>query len=394
LPYHYGRWSFNVGVGWHWLPGPSYGFHFWSPGLVRFYRGSNWVSWCPLGPGDYYDTNRYFYRPGYGYYLNTLRLTQRRGPGELLNRNIPGAFRTARTEQFANESLGRGDRSLVIQGADQPWLTGRLVTGQLGVEPTARSFAPAPDRPALRPAATNNRPAIVRTEPALSSATPQRYSRITTPGLASVPPLVPQQERETGDGTRTYPMDSRGGSSLTRRPDDTFDSGARTPRPRSTTIVDRYDGGFRSGSRDFTGGQGTRPGYTPPNRLDVPPVSPGNRYERSVPESEPRGERPRSEFRLRSDPSDDSPNYVPRYSAPRYEPRSQPRYEPRYSPSRPSAPSWGGGGERSYGRGTPAPSMGGGRDFGGGSRSTPQVRQTPQGGGSSSGGSSMQRRRN
>ena len=405
LPYHYGRWSFNLGVGWHWLPGPSYGFHFWSPGLVRFYRGANWVSWCPLGPGDYYDTNRYFYRRGHGYYLNALRLNQRRGPEDLFNRNIPGAFRTARTEQFANESL-RGGRSIPVPGAEQPW-RGRMVTGQLGIEPTARSFAPAPDRPALRPAATNNRPAIVRTEPAFSSATPQRYSRITTPGIEPVPALVPQQERGTLDGTRTFIMDSRGtGSSLTRslqpstadpaanrpstwsrQPTDTFDSGAR-PSSRGTGSMisgDRNDEGYRVCARDFTGGQGTRPGYTPPNRLEVPPISPGNRYERSVPESQPRGERPRSEFRPRPEPSDASPTYIP---------RAAPRYEPRYSPSRSSGPSWGGAGERSYGRGTPAPSMGGGRDFGGGSpsRSIPQVRQAPQGGRSSP-APSMQRRR-
>ena len=39
LPYHYGSWYFSAGFGWCWLPGPSFGFHFWSPGLVRFYNG-------------------------------------------------------------------------------------------------------------------------------------------------------------------------------------------------------------------------------------------------------------------------------------------------------------------------------------------------------------------
>src|SRR5439155_500006 len=35
VPYHYGRWHFRSNLGWCWLPGPSLGFHFWSPGLCR-----------------------------------------------------------------------------------------------------------------------------------------------------------------------------------------------------------------------------------------------------------------------------------------------------------------------------------------------------------------------
>src|SRR5437867_253666 len=57
LPYHYGRWYYTTGFGWAWIPGASFGFHFWSPGLVRFYQGPGWVSWAPLGPGDYYSFN-------------------------------------------------------------------------------------------------------------------------------------------------------------------------------------------------------------------------------------------------------------------------------------------------------------------------------------------------
>jgi hypothetical protein len=105
LPYHYGRWFHSTNVGWCWIPGPSFGFHFWSPGLVRFYQGPSWVSWCPLGPGDYYNVNNFFYNPAYRYRLNQLRLTQRRGPEDLVNRNVPGAFRTIGTDQFTN-----GDR--------------------------------------------------------------------------------------------------------------------------------------------------------------------------------------------------------------------------------------------------------------------------------------------
>ena len=145
LPYHYGSWYFSTGFGWCWLPGPSFGFHFWSPGLVRFYNGPGWVSWAPLGPGDYYNAHNYWYNPRYGNYLNNMRLTQRRGPEELINRHVPGAFRTEPTEQFVNGGRSRGGLTggtVVDVGVSQPWSSGRLVTDRLDIKPTSRSYQP------------------------------------------------------------------------------------------------------------------------------------------------------------------------------------------------------------------------------------------------------------
>jgi hypothetical protein len=170
LPYHYGRWYHDLALGWCWLPEPSFGFHFWSPGLVRFYHGSNWVSWCPLGPGDYYNVNHYHYDRSFSHYLNNLRLTQRRGPDSLINRDVAGAFRTVGTERFLNERFG--DRGRLEQTLDvgQPWKRGNMVADRLDVQPTARSYAPAPDKVAVAPPSRRgNLPADVRSTPATGS---------------------------------------------------------------------------------------------------------------------------------------------------------------------------------------------------------------------------------
>ncbi len=44
LPFHYGSWIYPAGYGWCWLPG---NFSYWSPGMVTWYQGPNWVGWAP-----------------------------------------------------------------------------------------------------------------------------------------------------------------------------------------------------------------------------------------------------------------------------------------------------------------------------------------------------------
>ncbi len=49
VPYHYGYWSFISGSGWYWFPNH---FNTWSPALVSWVQGSNWVGWRPkIAPG-------------------------------------------------------------------------------------------------------------------------------------------------------------------------------------------------------------------------------------------------------------------------------------------------------------------------------------------------------
>ncbi len=160
LPYHYGSWYFSS-FGWCWLPGPSFGFRFWSPGLVRFYDGPGWVSWTPLGPGDYYSSNNYWYAPRYRHYLNDMRSVQRRDPDDLVNRHVPGAFRTEPMDQFVNGAPARGGAGVTpVVEVSQPWRSGRLVKDRLDVKPTARSYDPAiPGRTGTGPATTVQAPA-------------------------------------------------------------------------------------------------------------------------------------------------------------------------------------------------------------------------------------------
>jgi len=44
VPFHYGRWTFVIGLGWGWIPDS-----FFSPAWVSWYWGDGWIGWCPLG---------------------------------------------------------------------------------------------------------------------------------------------------------------------------------------------------------------------------------------------------------------------------------------------------------------------------------------------------------
>ena len=47
LPYHYGRWAFDVSIGWLWVPGDV-----WAPAWVAWRYGDGWVGWAPLPPDE------------------------------------------------------------------------------------------------------------------------------------------------------------------------------------------------------------------------------------------------------------------------------------------------------------------------------------------------------
>jgi hypothetical protein len=187
LPYHYGRWYYSPHHRWCWLPGPSFAFNFWSPGLVTFYSGPGWVSWIPLGPGDYYDFNRYYFnRRVYGYQLAQLRTLQTRAPGDPFNRYARGAFRTAEIDQFRNGSFetGRNSRWAPI---DRPWTRGTLVMDRLNIQPTVTSYSARPGRAAFSPRWNTTLPAVVRTNPAVTERSGRQFSRVINPQIPSSP---------------------------------------------------------------------------------------------------------------------------------------------------------------------------------------------------------------
>jgi hypothetical protein len=61
VPYHYGRWSFIVSIGWFWVP-PIASEVYWSPGYVGWVRTANYVAWVPLAPGEIYYGRGYYGR--------------------------------------------------------------------------------------------------------------------------------------------------------------------------------------------------------------------------------------------------------------------------------------------------------------------------------------------
>jgi hypothetical protein len=267
LPYHYGRWHY-ASTGWCWLPGPSFSFHFWSPGLVRFYRGDGFVSWIPLGPGDYYDINHYhfnhFNRANI-YYLNELRLMQRRGPDDLVNRNRPGAFRTVRTDTFLNGVMGpRTEQSRVAD----PRQLGRVVTGSLDIRPTAQSFAPAPGRASDRPS-DRSRAVVVRTTPDFRSRG-DRYVPVTNPEVTA----RSRADQPAARDMRAQPGAGAGMAPSRNAPDRATQDRSAPPvrtyqNPQSRSTVNSQGQGTQVVPRSNP--QGSQSSNVPSRRVDSPP---------------------------------------------------------------------------------------------------------------------------
>ena len=178
VPYHYGRWYRDTRAGWVWFPGESITFRFWSPGLVVFYRGSGWVSWGPLGPGDYYDVSYYRYRRIYVNDLARVRILAVRQPGNYINRNARGAFQTVNVDHFRGVNHGGHNSNVRRNDITQPWKHGNLVRGGLDISPARESFRPAPERRGERPKAETNRPVMVKRAPRQAPGNDGRFTRI------------------------------------------------------------------------------------------------------------------------------------------------------------------------------------------------------------------------
>ncbi len=374
LPYHYGSWYHSSIYGWSWIPGPAFGFNFWSPGLVTFYSGPGWVSWCPLGPGDYYDARNYHYNHGiYSHQLAELRRFHTRSPESPFNRDVRGAFRTAQMDQFRNGSFDNRNRNANTRwgNIDRPWAQGTLVRDRLTVQPTSMSFSAAPDRPAIVPRATSTLPSVVRNIPGQNSANRRAFTSITNPQIPAVSPRNVRGRSEAG-------IETRGASQSNTRV-------IQVPQTPSVSAPasqgERRTNSSRSSSSQGTRGSTTvtRPGRATPSN---PQSSPGLRNQRSAPERNTAPQRapaaaPRSELRQENNYSaarpgigrwsDSGATPVPRgtiqtYSAPRsnnsggsgnYNPPAVSSPEPDRAPAYRESPSggdrgWGGSNSRSY----------------------------------------------
>ena len=55
--YHYGRWDFNPGFGWYWVPQTQ-----WAPAWVEWRQGAGYVGWAPLHPSARFSDNGFIER--------------------------------------------------------------------------------------------------------------------------------------------------------------------------------------------------------------------------------------------------------------------------------------------------------------------------------------------
>ena len=220
LPYHYGRWYRDSRVGWIWIPGDGVAFRFWSPGLVVFYRGSGWVSWGPLGPGDYYDVTYYRYRRIYAGDLVRVRALIARQPGNYINRNARGAFQTVSLDHF--RGVLSGGPNARRNDINQPWRQGNLVRGGLDVNPLRESLRPAPDRRGERPREVMNRPVVVRRTPPQFSGSDGRFTPIN-------------RDRRPAGESNSKPSASKPASSSGNRQTETPGTGSSASPKRQNT---------------------------------------------------------------------------------------------------------------------------------------------------------------
>jgi hypothetical protein len=273
LPYHYGRWYLSSVYGWCWLPGPAFSFGFWSPALVTFYNGPGWISWCPLGPGDYYDINNYHYNHRtFVHLLDQMRRLHTRVPGDLFHRDDRGAFHTVSTDRFRNGELGNRGRSSDWENVDRPWRHGDLVRDRLNVRPTPGSFRAMPDAHPVQPAPTaRTLPSVVRTSPGSNLRGQGQFTRITNPQIPSLPPRSVRQQNEqrdadSGSGTRSNVRVIEAPQS------DRIIPGAQNPAGNNSGD----QGGRRPTTPGWSGSSRSNRGNSGNGANSEPPATPGN----------------------------------------------------------------------------------------------------------------------
>ncbi len=244
LPYHYGRWHHSVRYGWCWLPGPSFSFNFWSPGLVTFYYGSSWLSWSPLGPGDYYSINNYYYNTRlYRHHVVALQKLHYRHPGDSVNRYARGSFITMDIEHFRNGRSRGIATSSGYRKVDQPWKEGTLARERLTVQPTAKSFSPDPDRIAVRSEIRNPKPAVVYSKPSARLKKQDAYVSLRNTEVSSRAerkegvfqvPSSADTGRTLDAGPSRLAEDSRGSGSVALRNPTSRSGNSGQPEQQST----------------------------------------------------------------------------------------------------------------------------------------------------------------
>jgi hypothetical protein len=424
-PYHYGRW-FCSGGSWFWYPGPYWGRHYWSPGLVAFFGyggfgvgiGFGGFGWVPLAPFETYHP--WYGHHGYGGDHNPV----------INSVNVNNRYRNARVGNGVSgvnaRDFGRGTPVRPVPINARELGSASVIQGALPVNPSRASLRMS-DRPvsaalasrvaqsgderfiASRPAPSSNRvPFGSRTsafQASGNSGSAAGFNRAGTPQNAAA--RAPDQGaagsvarssaqngwtrsgNETGavggaNSGRSPAISGSGSSQSSSNPGRGGWSSFGTPAAGRTPSLDNAPATRGFGQSSTTSQRGGWTSFGSPERSATGTAQPnrgtwstggstgaGGGYSRS--ESLSRGSASRADGwgSGSGQPSRGSWNSggssSPRYSAPARE--SAPRY------------SSGGGASR---QSAPAPSRSGGGGAGGGARSG--------GGGSHSGGGHSSRR--
>ncbi len=139
-PYHYGRWSFGINIGWFWVP-PVARDVYWSPGYVGWVRTADYVAWVPLAPGEIY-----YGRGNYGRHsvnIINVNINQVKTPNVYRNVNVGNGVTIVARNTFATATprIVNDDRRVIQKSI---FTKNNISVGTPAIKPTRESYFASP----------------------------------------------------------------------------------------------------------------------------------------------------------------------------------------------------------------------------------------------------------
>ncbi|MEN6312415.1 MAG: DUF6600 domain-containing protein [Acidobacteriota bacterium] len=343
--YHYGRWHWRIGLGWYWIPRLE-----WGPAWVHWWWDNDYIGWCPLSWYDrpvvimgnnFYDRYRDNYFPGGNRAMSVIHRDQLRSPD--VGRHMLRGGELNRINRVQLQARQPDGRQAIDRGSLRAPDSRGVVSSRSGLRNEARTF----------PSGNAISPSRLRGETPGGAARSARVSPSGSGGRSVVerPSSVRPSARGNSSSERsirTYPRNgsgtlSRGGSVYNERSVKSYGS------PRSST----------SGS----GAASERGVRTFPSRERQANSPSSARTSRSSASS---GSSWTS--RPSSSGQSQSPRYNPRtysYSGPSVSSSSSRAREPRYSAPSQSRGSYSAPSRSGSSHAAPSRASGGGRSSGG-----------------------------
>ncbi len=188
-PYHYGRWSFGVNVGWFWVP-PVTSEVYWSPGYVGWVRTPDYVAWVPLAPGDIYYGRGHYGRNSVN--ITNVNINQVNITNVYKNVNINNAVTVINRDTFNTNSptIAKIDKN-VIQ--EKIFVRDNISVGTPDIKPTKANYFPTTKQ-------------IKREQ-----LPPQPVRNLKVEKIKQARPLIKDQDKSVfnpGDKRRSLPVNS------------------------------------------------------------------------------------------------------------------------------------------------------------------------------------------